>query len=973
MRASWALLAALLLLLLPSPVRTQCATDFFGGGCQQVYSVTTVAGFLGLTGYVDGLPQNTRVKTIAGMALDGSGNLWFSDSGNSALRVLNTTGSVSTVLAGGTFVASPGNMAFDAGGVNLYYSDLGASSTSPFIRKINTVTGVASAVVGSGATGTAAGFGSTASFRLPRGLTFDGVGNLIIADSGNNVIRIMNTSNYVSLLAGGGGTNAVGGFSDGLGSAALFTTPFGVMYCNVTGNIVVLEAYAVRIVTPAGNVSTLAGTGAAGPFVDGTLTAAAFSRLYSGTMDAACNVYALDLIANINPVVRKITPAGVVSTVAGNPSRSLTFTGQTSPTPPTCRTCGDGYAGDGLFEQIAIYTGMAGPDAFGNLYVGSSYRIRRLSPTTLPPPSPPSPPFPPFPPPSPPSPPPPPWNSGSNTPAYYSATTLWPPYASATADGPGSSACFYQPLAIAVNASDGSMYVIESNTNKIRFVTAAGVVTTVAGNGAAGFQDGQGSNAMFNNPQALAVLGNLVYIADSGNVVIRAMTPGGVVTTPYGSGVSGYTNGLGTLAQFTGGGVPIGGIAADPITGNLYVADSGANCIRLIQPNGNVSLYAGGGNGLSGGFADSAVATSAIFSRPTGVAVDSNGTLWVADYSNQRIRGVLANGTVFTLAGTSSGSACSTTTAVNSWGYSPASNGAYGTNACFVNPTAVAVDNLGNVFVTNSPSSAQGMNSNSVFLPQVISVSTGLVLALTSCPLGTLYPGTSVLGTGCNGYLDGPVTSAAFNYVTGVACDASGNLLVLDSGNGMIRKVTMSSPGVPANITTVAGVLYVDPNQVAGGVYSGTAGSGLIAFDFTNGWTYYTGSVNSYALLRVSLGSTLPQATVPFVVGGGLNGRTNSGSNSFTPAASTSAMFYGINGVAFNGNQVYISTGGAQVITLNVGTGSCARFLGSSSGSAYDGALDIRSHTNAYTHCARVPSHWHLREIQESWRACVRR
>ena len=916
MRASWVLVAALL--HLPSPAHTQCATGFFGGGCQQVYSVTTVAGFLGVTGYVNGLPQDSLLSSVTGMALDASGNVWFAESSNSALRLLNvTTGNVSTVLAGGTFVASPSGMAFDSGGVNLYYCD------SAYIRQINTATGVASAVAGTGGTGTAAGFGSTASFRTPRGLTFDGFGNLIIADTGNNVLRIMNTSNYVSLLAGGGGTNAAAGYADGVGSSATFLAPFAVMYCNVTGNVIVAEPYAVRKVTLAGNVTTLAGTGATGPYVDGTLTSANFTRLYSATLDAACNVYVVDLVLASNPVVRFITPNGVVSTVAGNPSRSLTVNAVTSPTPPTCRTCGDGYAGDGMFE-VSSSSGMAGPDALGNLYVGSQYRIRRLSPSTLPPPSPPSPPLPPFPPPSPP---PPPWGGASTTPSYYSAATIWPPYASATADGTGTLAGFFQPWVIAVNTSDGSMYVIENNANKIRFVTAAGVVTTVAGNGTAGFQDGQGSNALFNSPLALAVLGNLVYICDSGNNVIRSMTRDGVVTTVYGSGVSGYADGFGTSAQFTGGGVKMGGIAADPITGNLYIADSGANIIRLIQPNGNVSRYAGGGNGLSGGFADGP-ATSAQFSRPTGLALDSNRTLWVADFSNQRIRGVLANGTVYTLAGDPTGSACPVI---------PSSG------PCFVNPTAIAADNFGNVYVTNSPPSSFSVPAP--FMPQQISVSTGQIQLLNAgCPSrGTASPSFGLLIVeDCNGYLDGPATAAAYNYVAGIATDASGNLLLLDAGNGMIRKVTMSSPGVPANTSTVAGALYIDPSQVMTSANSGTAGSGVLAFDFTRNLTYYTGSVNNNILLRATTAfPNLTTVNINVLAGGGTTGRYSSLANSFTAASGTAAIFNGINGMAVNvvSNLVYVSTGGAQVVAVNAGTGSVARFLGTSSGSAVDSAF----------------------------------
>ena len=696
MRTRWALVAALLLLLhLPSPVRTQCAADFFGSGCQQVYSVTTVVGFLGLTGFADGAPSVTRVNTVSGLALDASGNAWFSDVSNGAIRVLNSsTGNVSTLLRGGSYVSAPTSLALDAAG-NMYYADMGTSGTTPYIRRINIATGAASAIAGTGGTGTANGFATASSFRSPRGIAFDGSGTLVvIADTGNNAIRLLNlSSNTVSLLAGGGGTGAAAGWADGTGTAALFTAPFAVLYCNMTGNFLVLEGYSIRVVTPAGVVMTLAGTAASVPY-DGTT--AAFTRLYGGTLDAACNVYVLDSVNNNIPIVRIVTPAGVVTTVAGNPSRVLNFTGMTSPTPPTCRTCGDGYGSDGLFEQTG-YAGMVGPDALGNLYFGSPFRIRRLSPSTLPPPSPPLPPYPPLPPPSPP---PPPWN-GSLTPSLYSATTIWPPYASATADGTGTSAGLFQPTAIAVNLSDGSMYVID-NGSRIRFVTAAGVVTTIAGSSTAGYADGQGTNVMFNRPSSLAVLGNLVYIADGGNCVIRAMTRDGVVTTVYGSGVSGYANGQGTLAQFTCGGVQIGGVAADPVAGVLYVADSGANLVRRIDGSGNITLYAGGGNGLSSGYADGP-ATLSQFSRPTGLAVGPSGTLYVADYSNQRLRAVSPNGTVWTLAGDVGGAACSQIPS---------------TSNCFSNPSFVAVDVLENVYVSNSPPLTMSSSTTPTFVPQ---------------------------------------------------------------------------------------------------------------------------------------------------------------------------------------------------------------------------------------------------------------
>ena len=515
-----------------------------------------------------------------------------------------------------------------------------------------------------------------------------------------------------------------------------------------------------------------------------------------------------------------------------------------------------------------------------------------------------------------------------NPPLYYNAATLLPAYAPAFADGAGSSAGFFQPWAIAVNTSDGSMYILDNGNNRVRFVNSTGYVSTIAGNGTAGYLDGVGTNAMFNKPQALAVLGGLVYICDSNNHVIRSMTTSGVVTTVYGSGVQGWMDGVGRNTQFS----RPAGITADPNTGNLYVADTGSNMIRFITPNGTVSLYAGSNQRTAG--SRDGVGANAMFSSPKGLALDSSGTLYVADSLNACIRYIFANRSVLTLAGSTSGTPCAS---VPGSALTPQ----YGTSACFYSPTSLALDNSGNLFVTNAPPNSQNGSATATFPPQVVSVSSRLVQLLTGCPAGTLYPGTGVVGNGCNGYLDGQGTAVAFNFLTGIATDSSGNLLVLDAGNGMIRKVTMSSPGVAGTTTTVAGALYVDPNQVTtfgvSGISAGTAGFSLLAIDLTRNSTYTVGSVNNNVLMRASSISGLAQGALSAVAGGGTTGRQAA---TFVAGVGSSAIFNGINGIAVDAanNLVYVSTGNAAVTIVDPTSGNATRFLGNVSGTAIDGA-----------------------------------
>lgn len=218
-----------------------------------------------------------------------------------------------------------------------------------------------------------------------------------------------------------------------------------------------------------------------------------------------------------------------------------------------------------------------------------------------------------------------------------------------SANGTGAAASFNFPFGVAVDSA-GNVYVADTKNNEIRKITSTGVVTTLAGSTAAGHADGTGSAASFDYPQGVAVdsAGN-VYVADSGNSEIRKITPAGVVTTLAGSYASpGNTNGMGSAASFD---YPEG-IAVDA-AGNLYVADSTNNEIRKVTPTGTVTTVAGAGPGSPGN--TDGTGTAATFHSPFGVTVDSEGNLYVADSGNNEIRMISSTGVVSTLAGTTTG------------------------------------------------------------------------------------------------------------------------------------------------------------------------------------------------------------------------------------------------------------------------------------------------------------------------------
>ena len=216
-------------------------------------------------------------------------------------------------------------------------------------------------------------------------------------------------------------------------------------------------------------------------------------------------------------------------------------------------------------------------------------------------------------------------------------------------DGQGTTASFKSPWDVTVDSS-GNVYVGDWYNQMIRKIDSSGNVITLAGSGNQGFTDGQGTAASFNGPIGVAVdsSGN-VYVADINNHLIRKIDSLGNVTTLAGSGTQDSDDGVGTSASFK---FPRD-VAVDS-SGNVYVADTGNHLIRRIDSTGNVTTLAGSG---TSGSVDGE-GTAASFNKPMGVAVDSSGNVYVADSLNHLIRRIDSSGNVTTLAGSgTSGSA----------------------------------------------------------------------------------------------------------------------------------------------------------------------------------------------------------------------------------------------------------------------------------------------------------------------------
>ena len=320
---------------------------------------------------------------------------------------------------------------------------------------------------------------------------------------------------------------------------------------------------------------------------------------------------------------------------------------------------------------------------------------------------------------------------------------LWGANQAGYVDGNPAQARFNAPSGVAVGP-DGQVFVADLNNNRIRVISADGLrVSTFAGSGVAKFNDGQGTLASFNKPSGVAVdAGGQVFVADFGNNMIRRINPTGGVTRWVGQVAAGYIDQNGSLAAFNG----PQSITVAP-DGTAYVTDINNQRIRKIRA-GNVTTLAG--NGAAG--PNDGTGASAEFNFPAGITSDANGDLYVTDKGSDKgasaIRFVTKTGVVKTVAG----------------GVRTGYNDSYDINAQFSAPTGIAIDYAGNIFV------ADRLNQS---IRKIIFINAVKTLA----------------GNGQLGYREGGGSGAIIETPSSVATGPDGSVYVVDGGT-RIRKIT---------------------------------------------------------------------------------------------------------------------------------------------------------------------------------------
>ncbi len=705
------------------------------------------AGFSG-----DGGPATgAQLWAPGGLALDGAGNLYIADTGNARVRKVTAGGVITTVAGGGDAVlGAPMGVAVDGPG-NLYIADSGSNR----IWKVAAGGGMTVAAGGGhGLIGWDGDGGPATSAVLanPSGVAVDGGGNLFIADTNHYRVRKVTAAGIITTVAGSGVEGNSGG-----GSAATSAQLGQVMGVAVdgAGNVYIADSESQRIwkVTTDGAITTVAGNGGYGGYGGyggdgGRATRALLFNPLGVAVDAQGNVFIADAD---NDRIRKVNAAGIITTIAGDGDFNT-------------------YSGDGgpAVEAQLDYPRGVTVDGSGNLFLADTgnERVRMVTAAGV-----------------------------IGTVAGNTAPWLRSPVAVA-ADG------------------NGNVYVADDIGARVMKVSAGGAVGVFAGTGVVGYAGDGGAavNAELDSPSAVAVdaAGN-VYIAEEGNHVVRKVDAAGTITTVAGNGSAGFS-GDGGPARSAMLDAP-GGLAVDG-AGNLYIADSGSGRIRKVAAGGTITRVAG--NGVQGFAGDGGPAVNAEFNYPRGLAVDGKGNLYIADAFNNRVRMVTAGGLIFTVAG--DGEA----------GY--AGDGGVAAGGRLNAPMGVAVDGQGNVYVADAGNNA---------VRRLTASEAACGYAVSPAVVETVAAGGTVTlnvkaGAGCEWAVSG--LPGWITVAGGVPGAGAGEVAIEVAANGgAARSVQIEVAGLGVTVRQASSVLEVSAGGVVNGAsYQGSVAPGSIAAVFGN-------------------------------------------------------------------------------------------------------------------------------------------
>jgi cysteine-rich repeat protein len=567
-------------------------------------SIMTVAG-TGTAGFSgDGGPAtNAQLAAPSGIAVDGLGRIFLADTENQRIRWIDVDGTIRTIAgtgiagydgdgSGAIFrqLASPRGIAVDGFG-----SVFVADSENHRIRRID-VDGTIATIAGTGA----AGFdgdgkaATTTELAIPFGVALDGVGRVVIADTGNHRIRRIELDGTMTTIAGTG-IDGFGG-DGGPATSAELSAPVAVAVAGTS--LIIADAFNARIraIASGGTITTLAGVGSTGFSGDGGAATAAELALPLGV--ASDDLGVIHVADASNHRIRRIDLAGTITTVAGTGGYGS-----------------GGDAGDASSAQLNDPFKVV-PDAMGRLVIADTknHRVRRVD------------------------------SSGAIT------TIVGTGLFELSADGgPAAATALANPTGIAFDSS-GRLLIVDSHAHRVRRIELDGTISTVAGKGTAGFSGdgGPATSAELDTPYGVAIDSlDRILIADNRNHRIRRVETDGTITTIAGTGFGGFSgdDGPATSAQLR---FPVD-VAIDS-TGRIFIADTSNHRIRRIDLAGTITTVAG--TGVSGFGGDGGPATSAQLATPNSIAIDALGRLLLTDTFNHRIRRVAVDGTITTIAGT---------------------------------------------------------------------------------------------------------------------------------------------------------------------------------------------------------------------------------------------------------------------------------------------------------------------------------